>query len=93
MIRFRNILVLVWLSRTICQQLIHHPQNKGCHVYKVTTNVIVDPEMCLKNINKISTTQCVQKCSEMEEVIPESYYNTFLTLRSYVVDYIAVCIF
>ena len=72
MTRFRNILVLVSLSTAICQQLIHNSQNKGCHVYKVTTNVIVDPEMCLKNINKISTTQCVQKCSEMEKVILKS---------------------
>ena len=71
MIRFRNIMVLVWLSMSDCQKWTHTSQNKGCHVYNVTTNVTVDPEMCLKNINKISTTQCIQKCSEMEEVTVE----------------------
>ena len=72
------------LSSADSQRSTHNPPNKECNMFKVTSKVIVDLEMCVKSMlsaNKTSKIQCVQKCSKMVEVILQCNQKILFTLN------------
>ena len=65
MIRLEYIVILVGLLRFGCLEA-------RAHWYKITSNVAVDPNMCVDHesiTDKISSKLCVHSCTKMQQVI------------------------